>query len=135
LGICMSTETLEQLVQWGIPRHKLSYVNPAHDGGIRPRRKLSGITSKVQPTGCKREQMLLELASRISGDDFQFFIMGSGWSRIVESMRKLGIEVEYHEDFDESVYLSHISALDYYLYLGQDEGSMGFIDALRAGIP
>jgi hypothetical protein len=135
LGICMSTETLQQLVRRGIPRHKLSYVNPAHDGGIRPRRKLIGITSKVQPTGCKREQMLLELSSRISADDFKFFIMGSGWSQIVESMRKLGIEVEYHEDFDESIYLAKISALDYYLYFGQDEGSMGFIDALRAGIP
>jgi len=102
---------------------------------MRPRRKLIGITSKVQPTGCKREQMLGDLADHISGDDFEFFIMGSGWSPIVESMRKRGIEVEYHEDFDEKIYLSRIPLLDYYLYLGQDEGSMGFIDALQAGVP
>jgi hypothetical protein len=135
MGICMSRETLEQIVRQGVPRHKLCYVSPAHDEKIRPRRKLIGITSKVQPTGCKREQMLDELANHISGDDFQFFIMGSGWSPIVESMRKRGIEVEYHEHFDEKIYLSRIPLLDYYLYLGQDEGSMGFIDALQAGIP
>jgi hypothetical protein len=135
MGICMSTDTLAQLVHQGIPRHKLCCVNPAHDGGVRPRRKLIGITSKVQPGGCKREQMLLDLASQISGDDFEFFIMGAGWSAIVDSMRKQGIEVEYHHDFDERIYLPKVSTLDYYLYFGQDEGSMGFLDALRSGIP
>jgi hypothetical protein len=135
MGICMSNQTLEQLVRLGIPRHKVCLVNPAHDRAIRPRKKLIGITSKVQPTGCKREQMLSDLAAQISGDDFEFFIMGSGWSPIVESMRNQGIEVDYHKDFDESIYLQKLSTFDYYLYLGQDEGSMGFIDALQAGVP
>ena len=120
MGICMSKETLEQIVRLGVPRHKLCYVNPAHDQTIRPRRKLIGITSKVQPTGCKRERMLTDLAGNISGADFEFFIMGSGWAPVVESMRNRGIEVEYHEDFDEKIYISRIPMLDYYLYLGQD---------------
>lgn len=135
LGICMSADTHRQLVRQGIPRHKLCYVNPAHDGRVRPRRRLIGITSKVQETGSKREYMLLELASRISGDDFKFFIMGTGWSSIVAAMRELGIEVDYHENFDESIYLPMLPTLDYYLYFGQDEGSMGFLDALSAGVP
>jgi hypothetical protein len=135
MGICMSDDTHRKLVRHGIPRHKLCYVNPAHDGAVRPRKRLIGITSKVQPTGCKREDMLLDLAGQISGDDFTFFIMGAGWSAIVDSMRKLGIEVDYHDDFDEAIYRARLSSLDYYLYLGQDEGSMGFVDALCAGIP
>lgn len=135
LGICLSSDTVRQLVRGGIPKHKLCYVNPAHDGWVRPRKRLIGITSKVQRSGCKREHMLMELASRISGDAFKFVIMGVGWSSIVDSMRRLGIEVDYHDDFDEGVYRSVLPRLDYYLYLGQDEGSMGFVDALSAGVP
>jgi len=50
-------------------------------------------------------------------------------------MRKNFFEVEYHENFDYEVYKELIPTLDYYLYVGKDEGQMGFIDALAAGIP
>ncbi|SRR6266404_1587351 len=135
MGVCMSADTLQQLVRKGVPRHKLCYINPAHDDWVRPRKKLIGITSKVQPSGCKREEMLLELAGRIAADDFKFFIMGGGWSSIVDSLRKLGIEVDHYDRFDDQAYRQILPSLDYFLYFGQDEGSMGFLDALSAGIP
>jgi hypothetical protein len=135
MGVCMSADTLQQLVRKGVPRHKLCYINPAHDDWVRPRKKLIGITSKVQPSGCKREEMLLELAGRIAADDFKFFIMGGGWSSIVDSLRKLGIEVDHYDRFDDKSYRQILPSLDYYLYFGQDEGSMGFLDALSAGVP
>jgi hypothetical protein len=36
--------------------------------------------------------------------------------------------------FNYDIYTQMIPRLDYYLYMGQDEGSMGFIDALAAGV-
>jgi hypothetical protein len=135
MGICMSAGTYRQLVREGIPAHKLCYVSPAHDFVASPRKLLVGITSKVQESGCKREQMLLDLAGRISSNDFRFSVMGVGWSAIVEAMRERGVEVDYYESFDPEIYRNIMPTFDYYLYFGQDEGSMGFLDALNAGIP
>jgi hypothetical protein len=135
MGICMSSHTLRNLTRMALPRTRLCYVNPAHDGLIRPRKFVLGITSKVQPTGCKREDILRQLASWIPAADFRFSIMGAGWDGIVESMRDQGIEVDYCDHFDYEAYRRLIPSLDFYLYFGQDEGSMGFIDALAAGVP
>jgi hypothetical protein len=135
MGVCMSRDTLNQLVRHAIPRSKLCYVNPGHDFVIEPRKLTLGITSKVQPTGCKRETILADLADAISAHDFKFCIMGAGWQGIVDQLRDKGIEVEYHDAFEYGLYCRLIPSFDYYLYFGQDEGSMGFVDAVAAGIP
>lgn len=134
MGVCMSAETLESLASRGIPRAKLCFVNPAHDGTMHPRKTVIGITTRVYPDGCKREGMLLELAESIFPEDFAFRIMGAGWNSIVSTLRDRGFEIEYVEQFDRDRYDAFMSTLDYYLYLGLDEGSMGFLDALAAGV-
>jgi hypothetical protein len=135
VGICMSSDTAAKLTRNGVRRDRLCYVNPGHDYAVKPRKLVIGITSKVQPTGCKREHMLTEIAGQISRDDFAFTIMGSGWDEIVNEMVGKGIAVDYCDHFDRERYHELIPSLDYYLYFGQDEGSMGFVDALAAGIP
>jgi glycosyltransferase involved in cell wall biosynthesis/Tfp pilus assembly protein PilF/GT2 family glycosyltransferase len=135
MGICMSAETVDNLTAAGLPREKLCFVNPGHDGEMRARRTIIGITSKVQPSGCKREGILLELAQRISPDEFQFRIMGAGWDEHVKMLRLAGFTVDHWNAFDRAEYLKLMPSLDYYLYLGMDEGSMGYMDALAAGVP
>lgn len=134
MGICMSKPTADELATAGIPPEKLNYINAAHDGVITPKKFNMGITSKVQPDGCKREGMLLSLCERVSPEDFRFTIMGMGWDDIIDTIRKRGFEVKYYNDFNYDEYVKLIPTLDYYLYFGQDEGSMGFIDALAAGV-
>ncbi|NJO88915.1 MAG: glycosyltransferase [Chloroflexia bacterium] len=133
-GICMSKETMNNLIKAGISNDKLFYVNPAHDGIFVPRKIVIGITSKMHPDGRKREGLLLEVAKYITPKLFKLKIMGEGWERIVVELRRLGFEVEYLEKFDYQMYISFVPSLDYYLYMGQDEGSMGFVDALAAGV-
>jgi hypothetical protein len=135
VGICMSADTMGILVAAGIPAAKLCFINPAHDGAIRPRPLLVGITTRVYPDGRKRERLLLELAERISPSSFAFMIMGEGWGEMVALLRAQGYCIDYRPDFDLDTYRKLIPTLDYYLYLGLDEGSMGFIDALSAGVP
>jgi hypothetical protein len=135
MGVCMSLDTVRQLAAAGLPRDRLCYINLAHDGVMKPRRLAIGITSKVQPDGCKREWMLTELAKSVSPADFEFFIMGSGWEAVVEQLEGTGFHVEYVNHFARERYIRVMPTLDYYLYMGQDDGSMGFIDALAAGIP
>jgi hypothetical protein len=133
-GICMSNSTMIDLVSAGLPSEKLCYINPAHDNIIIPRRIILGITSKVQPDGCKREDFLLKLSKVISPKDFAFKIMGAGWESIIDKLVERGFIIEYHNQFDAEKYKIFFSNLDYYLYFGMDEGSMGFIDALNAGV-
>jgi len=135
LGICMSSSTMNQLACLGVPRKKLCYVSPAHDGLIKPRPIKIGITSKLHNDGRKREALLDRLIQIISPDDFCFSIMGEGWYSKVQHMQKKGFLVDYYHSFNYQAYVKLIPTFDYFLYLGNDEGSMGFIDALTAGVP
>ena len=134
MGICMSFDTVNRLARFGVPRDRLCFITPAHDGIMKPRKALVGLTTRLYPDGCKREFLLEELARTISPDDFRFAIMGSGWDAIVERLRGRGFEIEYRDHFDEAAYRDLMPRLDYYLYLGRDEGSMGFLDAVAAGV-
>ena len=135
IGICMSQWTMHMLVSRGIARSKLCYVNPAHDGDLRSRKIAIGLASRLYGDGRKREGILLEIAQRLDPDDFVFRIIGFGWSDIVQGVRSLGFVVEYQESFEREAYTSLLSTIDYYAYFGTDEGSMGFVDALAAGVP
>ncbi len=134
IGICMSEESMNTLSDAGIDRSKLCYVNPAHDGIIQPRRRVVGITCRVQEDGRKREYLLGELAQRLDPRYFSFKIMGDGWSTYVTMLREKGFTVQYWDAFVYDEYTKLIESLDYYVYFGQDEGQIGFIDALAAGV-
>ena len=47
VGICMSRATMNQLVQCGVPRDKLCYINPAQDNVIKPQKYTMGITNRI----------------------------------------------------------------------------------------
>lgn len=134
LGICMSRNTMANLISAGLPRQKLCFIHPAHDGTIRPQPFLVGITCRIYKDGRKREYFLEKLCRTIKPDDFRFWIMGSGWDPVVAEIRALGFSVDYHAEFDSRLYHLTIPTLDFFLYWGLDEGSMGFLDALAAGV-
>jgi hypothetical protein len=134
MGICMSKETMKRLTAFGIPAGKLSYVNPAHDGIIKARKIVVGLTCMVQNDGRKREIFLDRLAKVLDPGIFMFKIMGANWDAQVKTLRDSGFEVEYDSEFNYDKYVLLIPSLDYYLYMGQDEGQMGFVDALYAGV-
>lgn len=134
MGVCMSRETQRKLVSAGLPADRLCYANPAHDGVIKPRPLVLGITSKVHADGRKGEEAIAGLCAKISPADFRFAIMGAGWQPTVEKMRSLGFRVDYYDAFDYGKYVEIVPSFDYYLYISHDEGSMGFQDALSAGV-
>jgi glycosyltransferase involved in cell wall biosynthesis len=140
LGICMSRMTLKSLVAQGIPNDALCFISPAHDGGIRPRRIRVGITSNLPPDGRKRESLLVRLAMETDLSDLHFEVFGKGWSKVAEQLRAGGATVAVHEgtaDYaaDYAEVCRSVPDFDYYLYTGLDEGALGTLDALAAGIP
>jgi len=133
-GICMSEDTMNLLSTMGVPRDKLCYVNPAHDGDFEPRKIQIGYTSRWYSDGRKREYLLRDLANHLNNRFFAFQFMGSGWDNIVNLFKDKGFEVNYFPDFDLKRYKQIMSEIDYYLYTGLDEGQMGYVDALASGV-
>jgi hypothetical protein len=138
-GICLSRMTVDTLVRRGVSRDKLCYVTPGHDGLVEPKRIRIGITSRAYGDGRKREGMLVELAQAMRLDRFHFEIIGEGWDPIIARLEAAGATVQYDAGSDDyqkdyAGALQRIPTFDYYLYTGLDEGSMGFLDALAAGV-
>ena len=134
IGICMSLETKNKLVSYGIDPSKLCYINPAQDGQIKPKKVTLGFTHRVYDDCRKRESMILDICKKIKPEIFRFTIMGSGWETIVDELHKMGFETEYYPDFDKEKYNKLFETMDYYCYFGFDEGSMGYLDAVAAGV-
>jgi len=121
-------------------REKLRYITPAHDGLVIPRRIVIGITSRLRGDKAKREHLLIRLCDTMRLDAFHFEIIGRGWEEVIPRLEAAGARVRYYPGTDDGIEdyrinLERVPLFDYYLYLGFDEGSMGFLDALAAGVP
>lgn len=134
IGICMSLDTRNRLIANGVKANKLCYINPAQDGQIKPKKVSLGFTHRVYDDSRKRESMLVDICKQINPEIFRFVIMGSGWEDIISQINELGFETEYYPEFDKQKYNELMINLDYYCYFGFDEGSMGYLDAVAAGI-
>ncbi len=134
LGICMSKETRDKLISYGVQGKRICYINPAQDGQILPKKTTLGFTHRLYSDCRKRDNMLVEICREIDPAVFRFAIMGAGWEKIVEEIEGMGFEVEYYSNFDKVKYNKLMLSLDYYCYFGFDEGSMGFLDAMAAGV-
>lgn len=133
MGICMSKDTEKQLIAWGLNKDKLTTVLPAHDG--RPRRfQIVSVLTNVYPDGCKREEMFTKLVNTLDKNKWAFRIMGSGWENILTPLVAQGLQVDYFHDFELDTYNKILDSSDYNLYFGEDEGSMGLLDAKNAGL-
>lgn len=139
VGIALSSHTCDILVAAGADPASLAFAVPGHDFAAAPRRIVIGITTRLYRDGRKREAMLVELARAMRLDRFRFEIFGMGWENVVPRLEAAGAEVgywpgtdDYQGDYRELA--SRIPGFDYYLYLGCDEGSLGTLDALAAGV-
>lgn len=136
MGICMSEDTMKKLVSYGVPRSKLCYINPAHDRVIQPKKYVIGILHRCYDAFDvrKRATAVLDILDDLNSAYFKFVIMGSGWEKIIREMREKGFETEYYPEFIYDTYNALVQRLDYLLYMGFDEGSMGYLDAMAAGV-
>lgn len=134
MGICMSRETMNQLVAGGILREKLCYVNPAHDGKILPKKYVLGITHRNYADNRKRKGALIDICTPLDPMFFELKIMGAGWEKEVDTLTELGFTVEYFPKFDYGQYGKLLQSTDFYLFWGWDEGSMGYLDAIAVGV-
>jgi hypothetical protein len=132
LGICMSLDTTLDLLNRGFKKNKITYIHPAHDSNYNFKKTRLGIFSNIYDDKRKNEDWLRELTDLISNEIFEFVFIGSGWENIAKNLKGKNFSVEHYE-FSRENYDIQISKTDYWLYLGFDEGSMSFLDAIQLG--
>jgi hypothetical protein len=138
-GICLSSMTAAKLADWGVPSGKLRVAVPATDAAAKPRRTVLGFTTRLYPDGRKREHVLVDAARRLDLSPFRFEIFGRGWESVLPVLQHAGADVAYDAGTEDAIadyrrIEERLPFFDYYVYLGEDEGSMGFLDALAAGV-
>jgi hypothetical protein len=115
------------------------YISPGSDLAEEKLRFRVVISSHIYPDGRKKEHLLIQLAQEISLKNFHFIFIGKSWSKVEESVRKSGATVEWFNpnnspfpNYKQSIDI--IRGCDVFLYLGDDEGSLGALDAYLLGI-
>lgn len=138
--ICLSSQTAKFLITQGIDQANVTYVLPGVDEFIEPRKIKIGTSGRIYKDGRKNEKWLLEVSSRIDMSPFHFHFFGNGWDKIGNTLLKCGASVTIMSENTEfeaqhAELVEDMKQMDYWMYLGQDEGSMGCLDAALIGIP
>ena len=138
--ICLSRYTKNFLISEGLPKDRISSVPPSVDTFPPVRVIRIGLSSYIYKDGRKNESWLQRLCDDISLAGFEFHVFGSGWEKTCERLLESGAIVRYTKataDFtdDHRAILDSLKVVDYWMYLGFDEGSMGCLDAALAGVP
>jgi len=132
-GICMSKYHMEELIDFGIERKKLSYVLPALDN-TQIRKIHFTLQGNCYRDGRKNEGFLKQLGNSIDLTFAEFSFFGTGWEETAGILSQAGAEVSIHlpgEDFAQD-YVNMKNALkvaDYFVNMGWDEGSLASLDA------
>jgi hypothetical protein len=134
VGICMSNHTQENLIKLGVNKNCLQVANIPPSLDLKFKKIKILISTRLYPDGRKNEDYLIYCFKNLNPTYFALYIMGYGWSHITEKITQLGFEVNYFEDFQKETYTDLLIKCDYYLYMGFDEGSMGFTDAASVGL-
>ena len=135
VGICMNQVLKDKLVKAGCDEKKLFVSGHAHDS-IQRRPILIAVCSNLYADGRKREEMFTKLVKQLPNQkDFVFRIMGKDWMRVLEPLRKIGIQVQWTDKFMGDLYEQLLCTSDYLLYTGDEDSlAQSVIDAKQAGL-
>ena len=138
--VCLSRQTAQFLIEEGISQDNVFYALPGIDPYVEPRKIKIGTSGRIYKDGRKNEKWLLEACSKIDISPFHFNFFGNGWDEIGHTLLKSGASVTIVSENAEfeaehAQIIENMKQMEYWMYLGQDEGSMGCLDAALIGIP
>ena len=133
-GIAMSKNHMDFIKKKNLGIKKLFAVLPPHDNDLEIKKIHIGIFSNLYNDGRKNEAFFEKVFCNLDNNLFKLSIIGKGWQEIVLKLRKQKIEVNFYKKFFRTIYISELRKIDYLIYLGNDEGSMTFMDAIQLGI-
>ncbi len=132
-GITFSNDHLKHIKSKSLGLKKLYYVLPPTDSDLKIKKINFGFFTNLYSDGRKSEKIFIECIKSYSPELIKLTIIGKGWDSELEELRKLGYEIDYQRFFFRTRYISKFKQIDYLIYLGNDEGSMSFLDAIQLG--
>jgi hypothetical protein len=133
-GIAMSKHHAREIELKKLGLKKVFYVLPPHDNDQMFKKINFGIFSNLYTDGRKNERNFEKAFLKLDPDLFKLTIIGKGWNNIVKKLRENKIEVNHWNFFFRYIYIKEFRKIDYLIYLGNDEGSMTFMDAIQLGV-
>ena len=107
---------------------------PPHDDDLKLKKIHLGFFTNLYNDGRKKENIFIDSVKKIDPKLIKLSIIGKGWKTYVYDLKNYGYEIDYQRFFFRRCYLSKLKEIDFLLYLGCDEGSMSFLDAIQMGI-
>lgn len=133
-GITFSYDHLRHIKSKSLGIKKLFAVLPPCDGDLNLKKTNFGFFTNLYSDGRKSQDIFVNTVKSLNKDLVKFSIIGKGWSRIVKELRSMGYDINYQRFFLRRRYIGQLNNIDYLIYLGNDEGSMSFMDALQLGV-
>mgnify|MGYP001420158415 FL=1 len=133
-GIAMSRDHAHFIKSKALGLKKIFYVLPPNDNDLKLKKINLGFFTNLYSDGRKNQKFFIESVKKISPELIKLSIIGKGWKELVGELKAAGYEISYQRFFFRSRYISTLKDIDYLIYLGNDEGSMSFLDALQLGI-
>lgn len=142
--ICMSQSWKRTLRRYFIPESRLHLIPHGIDLELfQPaakvpdsRRTRIGFVGRAYPDGRKGEDRLFEIGRQLSRSDYEFVLVGDRWEKVVEGLRSLGFQVEYHRKLKTEEISAVMGGLDVLLVCARNEGGpQPVLEALACGVP
>lgn len=134
VAVCVSRARVDQLVRHGLAPRQLCAIVPAHDGMVRPRRTVVGVTGALHPDPATAEPLLARLSREVDLSPFTLRIFGDGWQSVIPSLEQAGAVVEYAREADPARLLEAVPRFDYHLRVDAGGEDAGHLNALAAGV-
>ena len=133
-GISFSKDHMNFIASKSLGLKRLFYVLPPHDNDLKLKKIHLGFFTNLYNDGRKEEKIFIRSIKQIGNQFIRLSIIGKGWKNHIYDLKTQGYEVDYQRFFFRSRYLSKLREIDFLVYLGSDEGSMSFLDAIQMGI-
>ena len=133
-GIAFSKDHMDFIASKSLGLKKLFYILPPHDNDLKLKKIHLGFFTNLYNDGRKKEKIFIESIKKIDPELIKLSIIGKGWKNYIYDLKNHGYEINYQRFFFRRCYLSKLHEIDFLLYLGNDEGSMSFLDAIQMGL-
>ena len=133
-GITFSKDHMNFIKSKSLGLKKIFFVLPPSDSDLKIKKINFGFFTNLYNDGRKSQEIFCKTIQKLPKELVKISIIGKNWDSYVLKLKQLGFEVHYQKHFLRWRYIKKMNEIDYLIYLGNDEGSMSFLDALQLGV-
>ena len=111
-GIAMSQHHRNIIAKKKLGLKRIYHILPPHDNDQKIKKINFGIFSNIYSDGRKNEKFLFDVFSKLDTELFKITVIGKGWQKIVNGLRKNNVEVKHYNFFFRTFYIKEFRRID-----------------------